>query len=148
MGNHNKVYGICESKCQVEVFPKERAYGIAKSDTYENTTSDKNLTLNLGLYESSCNTRTIIKNYGKLRLQTDLETFSDNFNLDIVFYNQRGFTQTAPQQIIDVWNINTGILLLKYITPNGFKASDYDVLHFHIFFDGLELCCRCEGYVR
>lgn len=145
---HDKVYGICESKCQVEVLPKERAYGIAHSDTYENTTSDTSWRLDIGLYESSCNTRLVAKNYGKIRLFTTMTTFPDNFNLDVTFYRQRGFSTDVLSSIIDVWNVDTGFLLLHYVYPPGFKASNYDTLHFHIFWDGLNLCCRCEGYAN
>ena len=147
------VYGICENKCKKkvytegEVLTKDQAFGIAKSATWENTTSDTSFVLEIGLYESSCNSRVIAKNYGKVRFDTAIENFPDNFNVDLTFYRNQNFTTDNLPDIVDVININTHMLLLNYIYPPGFKASECNVLHCNIFFDGLNLCCRVEGYV-
>lgn len=130
-----KVYGICENKEHVEL---PQMFGICEVTTFED---DGTHVLMPSLPKT--NMRHIIKNYAGVAYNATSNDFPDNYNLQIVY--KRKFSKTAtPAGMVRVHVNDKNIL--KYI--DNINLSDYDVVHFNIFWDGLNLCCKCDGYVE
>ena len=142
---HDKVYGICESKCQVEVLPKDRAFGIAKTEIIEGV-RDYIVTMPIG----QSNVRHIVKNYsGIVYKVNDTSIFTEGYNFQVVYFKENGFMSSAtPGGMVAIYDSNDVKIPVKFITPYNFKLSNYTTVHFNFFWDGLNLCCRCEGYVN
>lgn len=137
-----KVYGIRENKSHEEL---PLLYGISKTEVYEAPKSGYVKVLSL----PETNTRHVLKNWSKVDYLIEEIDFPDNYNFQVVFQQKKPFVETAkPAGIIQVYSKNDYVNILNYITPPGFKLSDYNVVHFNIFWDGLHLCCECKGYVE
>lgn len=148
---HNKVYGICENKCQVEVLPKSKAFGIDEADVYPLGNNDVH---SGGI--GTANRRIIYKNYKKAKISVDgvlqddgtIYGIDNNFNFEVVFFRKDGFAENSlPSNVVSVTDITMLTTIpIKFITPYNFKLSNYTTAHFYFFWDGLNLCCRVEGY--
>lgn len=138
---HNVVYGICESKCQVEVLAKDKAFGIEKTETYSATTAQEGISIST----PQANTRLKILNFGKLILSDFPETLGDNFNFEVVFYRRDGFASFMSNVFQMLYSDNTEVPVI-WITPYNFKLSNCTVIHLYVFWDGINVCCRVEGY--
>lgn len=159
---HDKVYGICENKCQVEVLPKSNVFGIDQTIVMSNPSKlASNCILDVGT-----NCRGVIKNYNSVKiynvnlaLQDDgtlvtldadgnLVDINDNYNFEVVFYKENGFAENSlPSNVLKVYDFTMQKQIpVKYIMPYNFKLSNYTTAHFYFFWNGLNLCCRCEGY--
>lgn len=140
---HNVVYGFDESKCQVEVLAKNKSFGIAKTETHSAATVQEMISIPT----PQANTRLKILNFGKLILSDFPETLADNFNFEVVFYRRDGFITSAfmSNVIQMLYSDNTEVPVM-WITPYNFKLSNCTAIHLYVFWDGINVCCRVEGY--
>lgn len=124
---HNKVYGICENKCKVEVIP---------SMTDQEFTNMRNPEIELPLYNAR-----YVYDGGSVRSIT--LTIPD----DVIFNCDYRFEITAKiygrVSKPSLFLIASGV---KFINDD-LDTSSFNVLHYKIYHDGLNLCCECSGYV-
>lgn len=145
---HEKVYGVCENKCKVEVLPLERSYGVSevRTDTAEGSRIGGTLEADL---PSNC-VRHVVKNYGKVIYSGDDNLIKNGYNFQLVLHNDTGFpTNTSPASLVRVEVIINGTTWkrpIMFLNNPNFKLSDCTTAHFNFFFDGFNLCCRVEGY--
>lgn len=143
---HGIVYGICENKCQVEVLPKEKAFGIETVKTYEPPT-DPSSVLSIGIKKDTHNIRYIAKDWKRAMLVFAIEqgdSLENVLSFQLVFHRANGFEDNETvNSIVFPWN---NYVQIKYILPYNFKLSKYKTIHFDFFYDGLNICCRVEGY--
>lgn len=138
---HEKVYGICESKCKEEVLPKTQAFGITNVVVDEESSGTVNL-------DFPTNGKKIIickKRVNELRISTPpVETIPNNYYSEIVirirFSNESNVTHTKPSSCLKVSNV-------KFLNDN-LNISTYTILHCHFTYDGNNVCCWCTGYAE
>ena len=141
---HDKVYGIDESKSRIEVMQSSKGFGIIRSQTFA-VEKGSNATLSTGSLQE-CNTRIVVKNYKNIIFNGKSDSFTDNYNFQVIFYSESGFLASAlPSDLISFY-IDEEKYAVKYLST--FKLSTYTVIQFNFFYDGITLCCRCEGYAK
>lgn len=146
---HDKVYGVCENKCKVEVLPLERSYGVSevRTDTAESYQIGETLVCDL---PPNC-VRHVVKNYGKVVYEGNDSQIKNGYNFQLVLHSDTGFpTNTSPAKLVrvEVYIVGTTTWRrpIMFLNNPNFKLSDCTTAHFNFFFDGMNLCCRVEGY--
>lgn len=131
---HEKVYGICEDKCKVEVMTAEQTFGITK--VTKETSSYASV--NMSLPESG--TRKVYPfPIGKINVSIPAGmTIKENYYSEIVVRVKERVGH--PSDFINIPEVQ---YLNDYLI-----TSNYDVLHYHFTYDGMSICCWCTGYTQ
>lgn len=129
---HDKVYGICENKCKVEVLAKSQAFGITETiiDNEDKTTFQFNL-------PESGQRRIfagVIKN--PICVIPDNMSFANNYYSEIII--RHNSITKHPSNFLNIAGV-------KYLN-NDLDITYFNVLHYYFTFDGFNVCCRCTGY--
>lgn len=129
--SHEKVYGICECKCKVEVLSKEQAFGITK--VFKDT--DAHATVYMPFPKNG--ERHIYANtVGTMHVGDLPIDIADNYYSEIVVRLKTRVS--TPSNFLNIPNV-------KYLNKN-LNVSNFDVLHYHFTYDGIYICCYCTGY--
>lgn len=129
---HSKVYGICESKCKVEVLPKKDTYGISKELILAGNAPT--------IYDVETNTRYVQQagdttNVG-IHLPTD---FTGYFEVVI----SRRILFNKPSDYLTIYGAD-----VKFIN-NSFDDSNSDKYVMYKFYDNsLHIVCECLSYAE
>lgn len=129
---HDKVYGICESKCKVEVLAKNQAFGIAE------TTIDNENKASFYFPLPKSGERKIFGG----TIKNPHCTIPDNMTFSNSYYSEIIIKHTAKcQHPSNFLNIDR----VKYLN-NDLDITQFNVLHYYFTYDGFNVCCRCAGY--
>lgn len=139
MDEEKKVYAICENKCLKETMTKEQISG-----TFFGITSLKKITqyfANEFGFVPESGTRLIYSaGIGKLHLSRGDAELGSNYYSEIIIQKSGASSAVKPSDFITGDNIT-----IKWLNDD-LNISDYNVIHYHFTYDGINLCCRCSGY--
>lgn len=133
---HEKLYGICEDKCRVEIFSKDSSFGINKVivDTDDHSFVGYPVRMPLD---------------GERRVYTgtSFHLTKLNFPDDIPpgYYGEVviKLTQRASKPELNIRNVST----VRFLNPD-LDTSGFDILHYHFTYDGFYICIWCTGYAE
>lgn len=130
---HEKLYGICEDKCRVEIFSKDSAFGINKMivDTEDHS--------NVG-YPAK------VPLDGERRVYTGTSFYLSKIGfpdeIPIGYYGEIIIKLTRRESKPGLYI--AGSKGIKFLNPD-LDTSDFDVLHYHFSYDGFNICYWCAG---
>ena len=128
---HEKVYGIGEDKCKVEVMTAKQTFGITK--VFKDTEAQGSVYLPFPKNgERYIFANTVVRMHVE-NIPVDIE---DNYYSEIVVRVKERVGHPS-----DYINIPEVQYLNDYLI-----TSNYDVLHYHFTYDGMSICCWCTGY--
>ena len=130
---HEKVYGICDSKCKVEVLPKKQAFGI--TTVYKDRKSQGSVYLS---FPKNGERYIYVNTVGVMHVVNVPNDIDDNYYSEIVVRVKKRVGH--PSDFINIPKVQ---YLNDYLI-----TSDYDVLHYHFTYDGMSICCWCTGYTQ
>ena len=130
---HEKVYGICDSKCKVEVLPKEQAFGITK--VFKDTEARASVYLP---FPKNGERYIFANTVGTMHVGELPIGIEDNYYSEIVVRVKERVGH--PSDFINIPEVQ---YLNDYLI-----TSNYDVLHYHFTYDGMSICCWCTGYTQ
>lgn len=127
---HDKVYGICENKCKVEVLSKKSAYGICKNKIMGANP------INIGTPETGIR---YVARHGDVRIiyVTIPEDFDGYFEVVVIRY---GRSTVKPSNYLSI----TGDV--KFINDNALDVT-HNVLCYKFYNNGIHNVCECMSYV-
>lgn len=128
---HEKVYGICDSKCKVEVLPKEQAFGITK--VFKETEQQASVYLP---FPKNGERHIFANTVGTMHVGDLPIGIEDNYYSEIVVRLKTRVS--TPSNFLNIPGV-------QYLNKN-LNVSNFDVLHYHFTYDGICVCCYCTGY--
>lgn len=143
MADYKKVYAICENKCLEETMSKQQiseelntVFGIKKTVR----TTEYAESIYGPLPES--NVRTIyLAGVGYIHINKPTFEIPDNYYHEVVVkFTNSNQRKAKPSDLI----LGNGITI-KWLNDD-LDVSDYNVLHYHFTYDGINICCWCTGY--
>lgn len=138
-----KVYAIGENKCLKETMTKQQiseglntVFGIKKAQ--KNT--EYVATVHTPLPEA--NTRiSYLAGISHITFNNSMTEIPNNYYFEVVVqFTSLIQRKSKPSDLISVNGITTKFL------NDDLNIGFYDVLHYYFTYDGINLCCRCEGY--
>lgn len=126
-----KVYGIRDNKCRVEIMTKNQSFGITK--VYMDKESNKSVYMS---FPKNGDRYIFANTIEALHINNMLDDIPDNYYSEIIVRVKNRVSKPT-----DFLNIST----VKYLNKN-LDVSKFDVLHYHFTYDGIHLCCYCAGY--
>ena len=128
---HDKVYGICENKCRVEVIPKceNRSMGVSpiNIERAEN-----------GVRYTGMNVRTGSDGTGSINVYIPPD-FDGYFE---IVATRADYGSVKPSKYLDI----TGCYV-KFINDNTLNTS-HNVLYYKFYNNGLHMICECLSYAE
>ena len=97
------------------------------------------------------NTLYIFKEYSGGIFGTVPETPSADYNFKVTIKDSSGFSGTLAN-VVKLYSTPTTAtssiqITVKYDNPDFDITDNYTVLHLHFWYDGLNYCCKVDGYV-
>lgn len=130
---HEKVYGICDSKCKVEVLAKEQAFGITK--VFKDTKPRASVYLP---FPKNGERHIYVNTVAVMHVNNIPVDIDDNYYSEIVVRVKERVGH--PSDFINIPKVQ---YLNDYLI-----TINYDVLHYHFTYDGMSICCWCTGYTQ
>ena len=133
---HEKVYGMYDNKCRVEVLSKDEALVINKSIV------DTEMHVNVGYpipVPKNGEKRIYSGGLDNPYLCNGLSEYPDNY-YGLVVIKVRGIART-PMEFLKINNVPN----VKFLN-GSLDTSSFTVLNYHFYHDGINLCIWCAGY--
>lgn len=130
---HEKVYGICEDKCKVEVMTAEQTFGITK--VFKDTEPQGSVYMP---FPKNGERHIFANTVGTMHVDNIPVDIEDNYYSEIVVRVKARVGH--PSDFINIPEVQ---YLNDYLI-----TSNYDVLHYHFTYDGMSICCWCTGYTQ
>lgn len=124
MGNHEKVFGVCENKCFVEVRPKADTYG--KNDVYNKNETYSKEEINTSLAgKAPSNHNHDDRYYTESEMDSKLGGKANSSHRhDDIYYNKTEIFNMLEDYFTDVFPVGMYLFLLTQ-TPPGYGQWSY-----------------------
>ena len=121
--------------------------GVVKTILSDNTSGSSVI---FAVDEPKNNTLYVFKEYVGGIFGTLAETPTADFNFKVTLLDSSGFTGTLAN-VVKLYNSPTTAtsgtqITVKYDNPTFDITDNYTVLHLHFWYDGLNYCCKVDGY--
>lgn len=121
--------------------------GVVKTITSENTSGS---TVIFSIDNPGNNYLYVFKGYSGGAFGTVPEAPDADFNFKVTINNSNGFTGTIAAFVRLYSTTTTEVpaeeITVKYNNPD-FDVTEYTTIHLHYWYDGLNYCCKVDGYV-